>query len=56
MSTSNDYEGSGRIAKPNGSDAPADEIDVPLYSVDGMVRRARALQLTDVARRARGED
>ena len=48
----NSYAGSKRIAKPNGADAPADEIDTPLYSVDGMVRRARALQLTPDARRA----
>ncbi len=53
--TSNDYEGSSRIAKPNGEDSPQDEIDVPLYSVDSVVRRARALQLTDAARRAEGE-
>jgi len=43
------------VTKPNGADAPGDEIDVPLYSVDGVVRRARALQLTPEARRARGE-
>ncbi len=48
----NAYVGSSRIEKPNGADAPADEIDTPLYSVDGMVRRARALQLTPDARRA----
>ncbi len=48
----NAYAGSSRIAKPNGADAPGDEIDTPLYSVDGMVRRARALQLTPDARRA----
>ena len=52
VSTSNVYEGSNKIAKPNGEDAPADEIDVPLYSVDGLVRRAFALQHTDEARRA----
>ena len=47
---------SGRaVAKPNGADAPSEEIDVPLYSVDSAVRRARALQLTPEARRARGE-
>lgn len=51
VSTSNTYEGTVRIAKPNGEDAPASEIDVPLYSVDGLVRRATALQLTDEARR-----
>ena len=48
----NAYAGSSRIANPNGADAPGDEIDTPLYSVDGMVRRARALQLTPDARRA----
>ena len=40
-------------AKAAGS--PDDEIDTPLYSVDGLVRRARALQLTPDARRAAGE-
>jgi len=56
VSTSNAYEGNGKLAKPNGGDSPSDEIDVPLYSVDGLVRRATALQLTDEARRAAGED
>ena len=51
----NTYAGSARIAKPNGEDAPSAEIDTPLYSVDGMVRRANALQLTSEARRAAGE-
>ncbi len=55
VSTSNVYEGTGRIAKPNGEDSPTDEIDVPLYSVDAMVRRAQALQLTEEARRASSE-
>jgi NADH-quinone oxidoreductase subunit G len=41
--------------KPNGADAPAEEIDTPLYAVDGVVRRAAALQLTPAARRAAGE-
>ena len=41
------------IRKPNGEDAPAAEIHVPLYSVDSAVRRARALQLTPAARRSR---
>ena len=36
-------------------DFPEDETDVPLYSVDGLVRRATALQLTPAARRAAGE-
>jgi NADH-quinone oxidoreductase subunit G len=44
-------------AAPNGADAEAD-LDLPLYSVDGLVRRATALQLTPAARRAAttGED
>ena len=37
------------------ADDPTDEIDVPLYSVDGLVRRAAALQRTPEARRAAGE-
>jgi len=43
------------IAKPNGADAPENCIDVPMYQVDGVVRRAVALQLTPEARRCRGE-
>jgi NADH-quinone oxidoreductase subunit G len=38
-----------------GRDDPADDIDVPLYSVDGLVRRAPALQMTPAARRASGK-
>ena len=37
-------------------DSLTDEIDVPLYSVDGLVRRATASQLTDAARRAAARD
>ena len=51
----NTYGGKTRFAKPNGEDAPDNEIDVPIYSVDSMVRRATALQLTAEARRARDE-
>jgi len=54
VGTSNEYEGTSKIAKPNGG-AGAAEIDVPLYSVDALVRRARALQLTEEARRAADE-
>ncbi len=43
------------VAKPNGEDAPQNNIDVPMYQVDGIVRRAVALQLTPEARRSRGE-
>ncbi len=51
----NAYAGTTAIARPNGADAPADDVDIPIYSIDPVVRRARALQLTDAARRARGE-
>jgi len=50
------YSGSTRPAKLNGEDAPEAEIDVPIYSVDGLVRRATALQMTVTAKReTRGE-
>ncbi|MDH3351352.1 MAG: molybdopterin-dependent oxidoreductase, partial [Gammaproteobacteria bacterium] len=52
----NRYSGEQKLAKPNGEDLPSAEIDVPIYSVDALVRRAEALQLTSEARRARGED
>jgi len=52
VKTSNNYEGSAIIARANGKDSPAHDIDVPLYSVDALVRRAHALQLTDEARRS----
>ena len=52
----NAYAGSASIAKPNGADAPSDDADVPIYSIDGVVRRAAALQLTAEARLAGGED
>jgi NADH-quinone oxidoreductase subunit G len=45
----------GAVAAGNGADNPAREIDTPIYSVDGLVRRARALQLTPAAKRAAGE-
>ncbi|MGB5412806.1 MAG: NADH-quinone oxidoreductase subunit NuoG [Woeseiaceae bacterium] len=51
----NRYKNGKALAIPNGSDAPSGDIDVPLYSVDSVVRRARALQLTDEARKANGE-
>ena len=46
------YSGKKRATKPNDADAPQAEIDIPIYSVDGLVRRATALQLTSAARRA----
>ena len=50
------YKPVGKIAKPNGDDSPANEIDTPLYSGDGLVRRASALQQTLVAKRAAGDE
>jgi NADH-quinone oxidoreductase subunit G len=49
----NAYEGSASIAKPNGADEPGNEVDVPIYEIDAVVRRATALQLTPDAARAR---
>jgi hypothetical protein len=51
----NAYPGTTAIAHPNGADAADGDLDIPIYSIDPMVRRAKALQLTDAARRARGE-
>jgi len=48
------YSGKTRPAKLNGEDAPEAEIDVPIYSVDGLVRRATALQMTVAAKRTSG--
>ena len=50
------YKPGGKIAKGNGEDLPANEIDTPLYSGDGLVRRASALQQTLAAKRAAGDD
>ena len=49
------YRSPGAVAVASGADDPANDIDTPLYSVDGLVRRAAALQLTPEARRAAGE-
>ena len=50
------YKPVGKIARPNGADSPANEIDTPLYSGDGLVRRATALQQTLAAKRAAGDE
>ena len=47
------YAGTATHAKPNGEDAPSAVVDTPIYSVDGLVRRAHALQQTVEAKRAR---
>ena len=48
------YSGKTKPAKLNGEDAPEAEIDVPIYSVDALVRRATALQLTVAAKKETG--
>jgi NADH-quinone oxidoreductase subunit G len=45
----------GKVPAVNGADDPNGDIDTPLYSVDAMVRRAAALQLTPAARLAADE-
>ncbi len=52
----NSYRRKTGLDKLNGEDAPAEEIDVPIYEVDGVVRRATALQMTAEAQRTRGTD
>jgi len=55
VSPDNSSRSEAKISKPNGADAPENNVDVPMYQVDGIVRRAVALQLTPEARRSRGE-
>jgi len=54
ISPDSTYIGSAAISAPNGADDPAKTVDVPIYAVDALVRRAASLQLTPEARRARG--
>jgi NADH-quinone oxidoreductase subunit G len=51
----NAYASSTEIEPASGVDSPDAEIDVAIYSVDGLVRRAPALQSTVEARRAASE-
>ncbi len=53
--SSNGYAGQQPLARVNGADAPGAQLDVPMYAIDPLVRRATALQLTPEARRGRGE-
>jgi NADH-quinone oxidoreductase subunit G len=47
------YKTSGKLLpKVNGADAADQQLDVPIYRVDGLVRRATALQLTPEGRRS----
>ena len=52
VTPNNDLPGDTKIPALDGADAPDSDIDTPLYSVDGLVRRAAALQLTPEAIRA----
>ncbi len=52
----NAYKRKAGLDKPNGQDAPANDIDIPIYEVDAVVRRATALQTTPEALRARELD
>ena len=56
VSPDNAYRRKASCDKPNDEDAPANDIDIPIYEVDGIVRRATALQMTPEAQRARGAD
>ena len=47
------YKGDA-VGAASAADGAADDVDTPLYSVDALVRRARALQLTPAAQRAVG--
>ena len=49
----NKYVADNVLPKPNGG--VPDDLDVPMYAVDSVVRRAAALQLTPEAKRQRGE-
>lgn len=49
------YAGQKPQPRPNGNARVSSDIDVPMYEVDPIVRRARALQMTPEARRGRGE-
>ena len=55
MKPDDQYRGTRPLAGKAGGDEGEDGIDVPLYDVDPVVRRAAALQLTPEAKRARGD-
>ncbi len=52
----NIYQGTTKFAKVDAADGALAEIDTPIYSVDALVRRATALQLTAAAARATSGD
>ncbi|MDA0681361.1 MAG: NADH-quinone oxidoreductase subunit NuoG [Proteobacteria bacterium] len=50
----NRYSGTRSLSLLDDVDSAAEQQDVPIYQVDSVVRRARALQLTPEAKRAAG--
>lgn len=56
VTPNNELSSEANVSAPNGADAPDLEIDIPLYSIDGLVRRAPALQMTPEAKRAKTGD
>ena len=55
LTPDNSYAGTKALGQANGADAPAEQVDVPIYEVDAVVRRASALQLTPEAKRSAGD-
>ena len=56
LAASNEINSDAKHAAPNGADAVSDQVDVPIYEVDAIVRRAAALQMTVEAKRSRASD
>ncbi|MGI9220246.1 MAG: NADH-quinone oxidoreductase subunit NuoG [Woeseiaceae bacterium] len=56
VTSSNEIKSQAKHSAPNGADAVADEVHVPIYAVDGVVRRAAALQMTAEAKRSKAVD
>ena len=50
----NRYSGKTEFGKVNGADDADAQVDVPMYRIDALVRRATPLQLTPEARRTAG--
>ncbi|MFT5500547.1 MAG: NADH-quinone oxidoreductase subunit G [Woeseiaceae bacterium] len=50
----NSYAGRKAVSPANGADAAEQQLDIPIYRTDGLVRRSTALQLTPEAKRSAG--
>ena len=55
LTPDNTYRGTTAIETDMVADDPAKAVDVPIYQVDGLVRRAAALQLTPDALRIKDQ-